>query len=121
MVKPKVFKMKVPPKDLAFSIAWFISCFLTNVTRLRYDLKLVESHPVNMESEPEIQRLMFNWRSENGTAGCYMQFTKKGNVRIHQWFGTDPVLKQQLENVWNGCRQQLEKAWRTVQKVRRIN
>lgn len=112
--KVKRIKMKVSPKDLAFSASWFIGCFLTNVTRLRHDLKLVEDAPVNMESMPEVQRLMFNWRSENGTAGCYVQFNAKGDTSIYQWFATDEVLKKQLENIWNQCIQQLENAWRKL-------
>jgi hypothetical protein len=104
------------PKDLAFTTSWFMGCFMNNVTRLRYEMKLVETHPVNYRAVPEKQQLELNWRSENGTAGCTIAFGVQGSASILQWFGTDPVLKQQLENVWNQCIQQIERAWEAFKK-----
>lgn len=102
---------KASPKDLAFSTAWFIGSFINNVTRERHTIELVEAHPVNMETYPDKQEIMINWRAEGGTAGLTIQFTNVGSVSVKQWFGTNEVLKQQLKNLWNQCKQQIDKTW----------
>ena len=110
-------KAQASPKDLVYSTAWFIGCFLNNVMRL---LKI---HPKVMESYPTEQRLMMMWETDgelpDGTpakvkAGCYIKFLEQGDITIDQWFGDSTKLKEDLEKIWNTCNKQVADAWSRV-------
>jgi hypothetical protein len=62
----------------------------------------------------------WNWRSVSGTAGLKVTTNKEGGIDIVEWFGTDERLKEQLENVWNQCRQQQDNAYENLKKLREL-